>query len=147
MILNFVGFFNAICLIINDEIIHWFDTYKSYCWHIQQSLQYNIKITQKSIKYCLHRKALYIKVTPRFAQINGFFINKKDQVEAEGKLMLSHQNIHVFSLKELSHSHIQLEQKLLDGLSEVRFLKYWKNDYLIVYIVKDFSPLKWKTKI
>ena len=60
--------------------------------------------------------------------------------------MLSHQNIHVFSLKELSHSHIQLEQELLDGVSEVRFLKYWKNDYLIVYIVKDFSPLKWKTK-
>ena len=38
--------------------------------------------------------------------------------------MLSHQNIHVFSLKELSHSHIQLEQELLDGVSEVRFLKY-----------------------
>lgn len=146
MILNFVGFFNAICLIINDGIIHWFDTYKSYYWHIQQPLQYNIKITQKSIKHCLHRKALYIKATPRFTQINGYFINKKDQVEAEGKLMLSHQNIHVFSLKELSHSHIQLEQELLDGVSEVRFLKYWKNDYLIVYIVKNFSSLKQKTK-
>lgn len=38
------------------------------------------------------KKDLYNKVTLRFAQINGQFINKQDQVDAQRKLMQSHLN-------------------------------------------------------
>ena len=45
------------------------------------------------------KKALQHQVTPKFAQINGQFINKQDQIDAQRKLMLSHLNKHVITLK------------------------------------------------
>ena len=60
------------------------------------------------------KKALHHKVTPKFAQINGQFINKQDQNDAEQKLMLSHSNRHVLTLKELTHKLSELDNDLLE---------------------------------
>ena len=49
------------------------------------------------------KKALHHKVTLRFTQISGQFINKQDQIDADRKLMLSQLNRHVLTLKELTH--------------------------------------------
>ena len=73
------------------------------------------------------KKTLYHKVTPKFAQINGQFINKQDQIDAERKLMLSHLNRHVLTLKELRHKLWQLDSDLLEQVCEVCYmiLKKW----------------------
>ena len=69
----------------------------------------------------LKKKAPYHKVTQKFAQISGQFINKQDQIDAERKLMLSHLNRHVLTLKELSHKLSQLDKNLLEQVCQVRF--------------------------
>ena len=73
------------------------------------------------------KKPLYHKVTPKFAQINSQFINKQDQIDAEQKLMLSHLNRHVLTLKELRHKLKQLDSDLLEQVCEVCYtiLKKW----------------------
>ena len=67
------------------------------------------------------KKALHHKVIPKFAQINGQFINKQDHIDAERKLMLSHFNRHVLTLKELTHKLRQLDSDLLEQVCKVRY--------------------------
>ena len=54
-------------------------------------------------------------------QINGQFFNKQDQIDVEQKLMLSHLNRHVLTLKELTHKLRQLDSDLLEQVCQVRY--------------------------
>ena len=67
------------------------------------------------------KKALHHKVTPKFAQINAQFINKQDQIDSQRKLMLSHVNRHVLTLKDLTHKFSQLENNLLAQVCQVSY--------------------------
>ena len=57
------------------------------------------KLNKAASRIGFIKQNFYNKVAPRFARINGKFINKQDQVDAEQKLMLLHLSRHVFSLK------------------------------------------------
>ena len=85
------------------------------------------KLHKSASSVGLIKKALHHKVTPKFAQINGQFINKQDQIDAEQKLMLSHLNRHVLTLNELIHKPSQLNNNLLEQVCRFRYkiLKKW----------------------
>ena len=45
------------------------------------------------------KKALYHKITPKSAQVQGNFINKNNKYKAEKGILLSHLNDYVWSFK------------------------------------------------
>ena len=51
------------------------------------------------------KKALCHEITPKFAQVQGNFINKKNKYKAEKVYFLSHLNDHVCSLKRFCKKH------------------------------------------
>ena len=57
------------------------------------------------------KKALYHEIIPKFARVNGNFINKKDQYKSERSVLCSHLNEHVHTLKSLVSKYV-LKEKL-----------------------------------
>ena len=57
------------------------------------------------------KKALYHEIIPKFARVNGNFINKKDQYKSERSVLCSHLNEHVHTLKSLISKYV-LKEKL-----------------------------------
>ena len=60
------------------------------------------------------KKALHNKVTPKFAQVKGNFININNRFKSEKSILLSHSNDHVRSYKLLISEHHYILQKLKD---------------------------------
>ena len=60
------------------------------------------------------KKALHNKVTPKFTQVKGNFINISDRFKPEKSIILSHLNEHVRSHKLLILKHNDLLIKLKD---------------------------------
>ena len=79
------------------------------------------------------KKAFHHKLIPNFAQINGQFINKQDQTDAERKLILSHLDRHVLTLKEVTHKLRQLGSDLLEQVCQVRYAILKKRLLNILY--------------
>ena len=57
------------------------------------------------------KKALYHDVIPKFARVNGNFINKNDQYKSERSVLCSHLNEHVHALKSLVSKHYVLKEE------------------------------------
>ena len=76
-----------------------------------------IKVTSKLHKILSSigfiKKALHYSVTPTFPKIGGQFVNNKDQLDAEQKLMISHLTQHDLKLKEITIKHRTLGQELV----------------------------------
>ena len=51
------------------------------------------------------KKALFNKVTPKFAQVRGNFINENDKYKSERSILLSHLNIMLFDWTLISTQH------------------------------------------
>ena len=64
-----------------------------------------IKVTSKlhktSSSIGFIKKALHHNVTPMFVKVRGQFVNNKDQLDAERKLIISHLIKHYLKLKEI----------------------------------------------
>ena len=75
--------------------------------------------TESSIGFI--KKALHNNVIPKFAQIKGQFVSRHQYIQAEGKLMLSHLNSHVFNLKMQIKTHYDVDTLLALGVSENRY--------------------------
>ena len=77
----------------------------------------SIKVTSKLHKILSSigfiKKALHYSVTPTFPKIGGQFLNNKDQLDAEQKLMISHLTQHDLKLKEITIKHRTLGQELV----------------------------------
>ena len=58
------------------------------------------------------KKALYHEVIPKFARVNGNFINKNEQYKSERSVLCSHLNEHGHTLKSLVSKHYVLKDKL-----------------------------------
>ena len=76
-----------------------------------------IKVTSKlhktSSSIGFIKKALHHDVAPRFAKIRGQFLNNKNQLDAEQKLMISDITRHDLKLKETTSKHRTLGQELV----------------------------------
>ena len=59
------------------------------------------KLRKKSSSTGFIKKALHHNVTLTFAKIRGQFVNNKDQLDAERKLIISHLIKHYLKLKEI----------------------------------------------
>ena len=84
-----------------------------------------IKVTSKlhktSSSFGFIKKALHHNVTPTFAKIRGQFVNNKDELDAERKLMISHLNQHDLKLKEITNKHRALDQELVKKVGSIRY--------------------------
>ena len=96
-------------------------TYYYISWRIFQlsNIYQNILLLKRKISATLHqgskkktagsigfiRKALCHEMTPKFAQVQGNFINKKNKYKAEKVYFLSHLNDDVCSLKRFCKKH------------------------------------------
>ena len=84
-----------------------------------------IKVTSKlhktSSSIGFIKKALHHNVTPTFAKIRGQFVNNKDQLDAERKLMISHLTQHDLKLKEITNKHRTLGQELVKKVGSIRY--------------------------
>ena len=67
------------------------------------------------------KKALQHYVTPTSAKIRGQFVNNKDQIDAEQKLMISHLTQHDLKLKEITNKHRTLGQELVKKVGSIRY--------------------------
>ena len=83
------------------------------------------------------KKALYHEITPKFAQVQGNFINKNSKYKAEKSILLSHLNDHVRSLKSLCKKHYSLctELKQLTG------------KFLYLVIINHINTLQYKERL
>ena len=106
-----------------SDILNCCDTHFTYIL-IHMANLLNEFITTNSIKVTskLHKilsttgfvkKALHYSVTPTFPKIGGQFLNNKDQLDAEQKLMISHLTQHDLKLKEITIKHRTLGQELV----------------------------------
>ena len=75
-----------------------------------------------------------MKKTPKFAQVQGNFINKNNKYKEEKRILLSHLNDHVCSLKSLCKRHYSLctELKQLTG------------KFLYLVIINHINTLQFK---
>ena len=79
----------------------------------------NLHKTSSSIGFI--KKVLHHNVTPTFAKIRGQFLNNKDQLDAERKLMISHLTQHDLKLKEITNKHRTLGQELVKKVGIIRY--------------------------
>ena len=91
------------------------------------------------------KKPLYHEIRPKFAQVQGNFINKNDKYKAQKSILLSHLNDHVCSLKILCKIHYCLctELKQLTG----KFLYLIITNHINILQYKEqLSSIKTKNK-
>ena len=70
------------------------------------------KLHKTSASIGFIKKTLFHRVTPKFAEIKGQFINQKDRYEAERRLITSHLNKHIEDLKAIAKEHEDVKQEL-----------------------------------
>ena len=82
-----------------------------------------IKVTSKlhktSSSIGFIKKALHHNMTLTFAEIKRQFVNNKDQLDAERKLMISHLTHHDLKLKEIKNKHRTLGPELVGKVDSI----------------------------
>lgn len=86
------------------------------------------------------RKALYHEVIPKFARVNGNFINKNEQYKSERSVLCSHLNEHVHTLKSLVSKHYVLKDKLKQVTGQLLYRSV--SHYLTYMALKNESMSK-----
>ena len=67
------------------------------------------------------KKALYHEVIPKFARVNGNFINKNEQYKSERSVLCSYLNEHVHTSKSLVSKHV-LKDKLKQVTGQLLYI-------------------------
>ena len=83
------------------------------------------------------KKALYHKITPKSAQVQGNFINKNNKYKAEKGILLSHLNDYVWSFKSFCKKKYSLctELKQLNG------------NFLYLVIINHINTLQYRERL
>ena len=68
------------------------------------------------------KKPLFHEVIPKFARVNGNFINKNQQYKSERNVLCSHLNEHVHTLKSLVSKHYVLKDKLKQVTGQLLYI-------------------------
>ena len=85
----------------------------------QNRLCFTSKLQKTSSSIDFIKKALHHNVTPTFAQVRGQFVNNKDQLDAERKLMISYLIQYDLKLKEITNKHRTLGQELVKNVGSI----------------------------
>ena len=92
-----------------------------------------IQKTASSIGFINH--ALAINVTPKFAKVNGQFIDVKDRLDAERKLLISHLQNHKKKLNCLIKDKDQISAQIVNSSSNIFLILIQR--YILMNLSKD----------